>query len=164
MGLGPRSCAIQGIGNASGPFAARIADTLRVLRGTSSVTAVQGILAVQCAGIPCSVAYAPLVSRDGRVAAIYGYTYTRSRGMAVVAKRVFRKTPLLPISFSGTRWNYDTTQVRLGEIANDSLLALRIQARGAHLLWGTPAAPRGFPPTPSPGAAGLTTPTVGFVP
>src|SRR5258708_20454475 len=115
MGLGPRSCAIQGIGNASGPFAARIADTLRVLRGTSSITAVQGILAVPCDGVPCSVAYVPLVSRDGRVAAIYGYTYTRSRGMAAVAKRVFRATPLLPVSFSGPRWDYHTTQLPSGE-------------------------------------------------
>lgn len=161
--LDPRSGAIWGIGHVSGPFAAQIADTLRALRLASAITAVQGILAVPCDGVPCSVAYVPLVSRDGRVAAIYGYTYTRSRGMAAVAKRVFRETPLLPISFSGTRWNYDTTQVRSGEVTNDSLLAIRIKDRGERLLWETPGAARVFAQSPYTGRAVFSTLTGGFV-
>src|SRR5260221_107596 len=140
----------------------RIADTLRALRLASAFPAVQGIFAVPCEGVPCSVASVPLVSRDGRVAAIYGYTYTRSRGMAAVAKRVFRETPLLPISFSGTRWNYDTTQVRSGEVTNDSLLAIRIKDRGERLLWETPGAARVFAQSPYTGRAGFSTLTGGF--
>lgn len=161
--LDPRTGATEQTGRVNGSFARQIADTLRALKVMSSVTAVQGILALECDGVPCSVAYVPLVNRDGGVTAIYGYTYTRSRGMAAIAKRTFRETPLLPISFSGPRWNYDTTKVRAGEIANDSLLAIRIKDRSEHLLWETPGAAGVFAHSPYTGRAVFSTITGGFI-
>lgn len=55
--------------------------------------------------------------------------------MAAIAQRVFRETPLLPTSFTGVRWNYDTTRVNPGDVVNDSLLVMHISDRAGRTLW-----------------------------
>lgn len=130
-----RKGTIQGRRSVSGEFATRVADTLTRLLAKNQDISAPGILVIDEAGVPRSVAYASLIGRDGHPIAAYGYAYTRAVGIAAVAARAFRETPLLPISFAGARWNYDTTIVRTGEIANDSLLGVRITDRAGHVFW-----------------------------
>ncbi|MEO7454898.1 MAG: histidine kinase dimerization/phospho-acceptor domain-containing protein [Gemmatimonadaceae bacterium] len=130
-----RTGAIEGRGAVRDSLAAAIADTLRKLGPVAPRSNPTDILVVIQRGTPYSVAFARLFDRTGTATSVYGFTYTRSAGVAAIAGRVFRETPLLPTSFAGARWNYDTTQVRPGEVANDSLLAMRITDRAGHVLW-----------------------------
>ncbi len=84
---------------------------------------------------PITVSYAALVDATGRARAVYGYTYPRARTIAAVAAVVFRDTPLLPSSFTGARWNYDTTAVREGEVGNAGLLDMRVLDRSGKVFW-----------------------------
>ena len=132
--------ALERRGAVRGSFGVRIADTLRALVASGRAGRDPGILAIEHEGVSYGVAFAPLLDHGGRPSAVYGYTYTRPLAVAAVADRVFRETPLLPISFSGSRWNYDTTDVRPGEVVNDSLLAMRITDRAGHVLWSSKGA------------------------
>ena len=134
-----RSGRMEGNGAARGEFALRIADTLRTLATTTPVTSTPDILVLTRGTTPHSVAFARLLDRGGTPTAFYGFTYTRSAGVAAIAERVFRETPLLPTSFAGARWNYDTTQVRPGEVVNDSLLWMRIMDRSGNVMWQSSA-------------------------
>ncbi|MEP6990341.1 MAG: histidine kinase dimerization/phospho-acceptor domain-containing protein [bacterium] len=127
--------AVETRGSATGSLGGHIADTLRTLAAHSAVTAEPDVLAITHDGAQHSVAYARLIAPDGHVAAMYGFTYLRSVVVGAVAERVFAETPLLPTSFAGLRWNYDTTGVRSGEVVNDSLLGMRITDRGGVVLW-----------------------------
>jgi signal transduction histidine kinase len=118
-----------------GPIAPRVLDTLRALADLPVTTRDPEVLAIEVAGVPYSVAYARFVDLDDHTIAMYGFTYTRALTVAAVANLVFRETPLLPISFAGARWNYDTTAIRNGEVVNDSLLGMRITDRAGHVLW-----------------------------
>jgi signal transduction histidine kinase len=76
---------------------------------------------------------------------------------------VYREVPLLPVSFAGTRWNYDTTRVRNGEVLNDSLLAMRVRDRLGRLLWKTPDADVVLSKSPYGARTVLSTAAGGFV-
>lgn len=130
-----RRRAIESRGNMPSAFATRVADTLtRILANGPSITE-PTILVIEDRGVPRSVAYALLIGREGQPVAAYGFTYLRAVGVAAVAARAFRETPLLPSSFTGTRWNYDTTIVHAGEVANDSLLGVRVTDRAGNVFW-----------------------------
>lgn len=133
--LNPRTGVLAGTGSMNGPLAKRVADTIRVAVASRPVVTESEVLVVTYDGTPYSVAFARLLDRDGQVASVYGFTYTRALVVAAVADRVFAETPLLPTSFAGARWNYDTTSIRAGEIANASLLGMRITDRGGQVLW-----------------------------
>jgi hypothetical protein len=135
-----RTRAVESRETMSAEFAKRVADTLTSLLAERSTLTEPNILVIDDAGTPRSVAYASLIGPRGRPTAAYGFAYVRTVGVAAVAARAFRETPLLPISFAGTRWNYDTTTVRTGEVANDSLLGVRITDRAGHVLWQSPQA------------------------
>ena len=130
-----RTGAMEARGAVHGQLGVRIADTLPKIAVPRASLDQPDIAVVEQGGIPYSVAFARLIAPNGKPIAVYGFTYTRSPGIAAVADEVFRETPLLPISFAGPRWNYDTTRVMPGEVVNDSLLAMRITDRGGHALW-----------------------------
>jgi len=130
-----RTKAVQGRGAMRGEFAARVADTLTNLLAHRPNMSEPSVLVVEEDGVPRSVAYASLIGKDGQPVAAYGFAYARAVGISAIAARAFRETPLLPISFAGTRWNYDTTAVRAGEVENDSLLGVRITDRAGHVFW-----------------------------
>jgi hypothetical protein len=89
-----------------------------------------------------SVAYATLHDAGtGRPSAIYGFTYAREIGVAYWARTVFRETPLLPPSFAGQRWNYDTTRVQPGEVLNDAVLSVRVADRTGRVFWQSAGSP-----------------------
>jgi hypothetical protein len=131
------SGAVEGRGAVHGAFATLVADTLRALLRTTPHAKLgrPDIRIVSMNGEWYSVAFTHLVSPAGVPTAIYGFTYTRKRVVAAFAAQVFRETPLLPTSFTGTRWNYDTTLVNPGEVVNDSLLGMRITDRAGHVFW-----------------------------
>ena len=135
--LDAKSGQIDKEGGMGSALAARIADTLRALVPGMSAAMSPNILALEWSDATFSVAYAPLFSAKGQLVAVYGYVYTRAIMIAAVAGKVFAEVPLLPVSFAGTRWNYDTTTVHHGEVANDSLLAMRVTDRRGRLLWET---------------------------
>lgn len=130
-----RSDLMEGRGAARDSFGLRVADTLRKLALVPAATISPDILVIIKGNAPQSVAFTRLLDPAGRPVAVYGFTYTRSAGVAAIAERVFHETPLLPPSFAGARWNYDTTQVRPGEVVNPSLLDMRITDRNGHVLW-----------------------------
>jgi signal transduction histidine kinase len=132
---------IEGRGIVRGAFADRIADTLRLVAGQSTRPAEPAILALLADGLPVSVAYASLRDSADRPVVFYGFTYSRALGIAHWAGAVFRDTPLLPPSFAGQRWNYDTSRVQPGEVLNDALLSMRITDRAGHPFWQSPGAP-----------------------
>jgi hypothetical protein len=138
-----RSGRLEGVGAAVGPLGERIADTLRVIVRHPSTSPDPSLLVLEPDGVPYTVAYATYSDPAGRPQAIYGFSYTRALGVAHWAATVFRETPLLPTSYAGARWNYDTTTVRPGEIRNDSLLAVRVGDRSGRLLWRSPAGEMG---------------------
>jgi signal transduction histidine kinase len=116
-------------------FARRVADTLAPFLLNQPTLTEPSVLVVDDRGVTRSVAYASLIGPQGQPTAAYGFAYVRAAGIAAVAARAFRETPLLPISFAGTRWNYDTTAIRTGEVANDSLLGVRITDRAGQIFW-----------------------------
>ncbi|MES2176510.1 MAG: histidine kinase dimerization/phospho-acceptor domain-containing protein [Gemmatimonadota bacterium] len=132
-----RTGAIEGTGRVKGELATLLADTLRVVSSRGPLDA-PDVLSILNRDGGLSVAYARLLDQDGKVVGIYGYTYTRSRGIAAIADRAFKETPLLPISVAGARWNYDTTAVARGEVVNDSFLGVRISDRAGRVLWASP--------------------------
>jgi hypothetical protein len=138
-----RSGRLDGVGAALGPLGERIADTLRVLSRHPATTPDPSLLVLEPGGVPYTVAYATYSNPAGGPQAIYGFSYTRAIGVAHWAATVFRETPLLPTSYAGARWNYDTTTVRPGEVRNDSLLAVRVSDRSGRLLWRSPAGEMG---------------------
>lgn len=120
------------------PLLARIADTLRAIAHGVVSPRETGILVLDLDGVANSVAYAWLRDRDGRVRAAYGYTYIREQGFAATAGRVFQETPLLPISFAGSRWNYDAVRGTADQVVNDQLLGMEISDRAGRVLWKSP--------------------------
>jgi hypothetical protein len=130
-----RTGAVQSRGTMSAGFATRVADTLTRLLVNRPNIFEPTVLVIDDGAVPRSVAYASLIGREGRPIAAYGFAYVRAVGVAGVSARAFRETPLLPISFAGMRWNYDTTVVRPGEVTNDSLLGVRITDRAGHVFW-----------------------------
>jgi signal transduction histidine kinase len=94
---------------------------------------------------------------------VYGFGYVRSTVVSAIAGSVYREVPLLPVSFAGTRWNYDTTRVRNGEVLNDSLLAMRVRDRLGRLLWKTPDADVVLSKSPYGARTVLSTAAGGFV-
>lgn len=137
--------ATERVGPATAPLVTRAIDTLRALARRGKLSAEPDLVVLEDEQVPYSVAYATLRDRTGRATAVYAYSYTRSIGMAQFARAVFHETPLLPPSFAGLRWNYDTTQVRPGEVLNDALLSVRVTDRTGRLLWASP----GVPPPPT---------------
>lgn len=138
-----RTGALEGTGGMRGPLAAPVADTLRAVLADTPVVSEPDVLIVTIDHVPYSVAFARLVERDGRATAAYGFTYTRALGVGAMAERVFRETPLLPASYAGLRWNYDTTSVSAGEVMNESLLGMRVTDRAGHVLWQSKGAAAG---------------------
>jgi hypothetical protein len=130
-----RTRALRNRGAMSADFAMQVADTLTRLLANKPSLSEPNVLVLHDRGITRSVAYSSLIGPTGQPAAAYGFTYVRAAGIAAVAARAFHETPLLPISFAGTRWNYDTTAIRAGEIANDSLLGVRITDRAGQIFW-----------------------------
>ena len=158
--LDPRTGDMDVRGHMSPALVTRIADTLtRVVRAAPG-RATPDILVVEDNG-PYSVAFAEMIDPDGRTSAVFGYTYRREAGLAVMATRAFGETPLLPTSFAGARWNYDTTTVRPGEVANDVLLVMRITDRAGNVLWRSSTAPA--PASPFTQAVVLSTSAGGIV-
>jgi hypothetical protein len=133
--------AMDGRGVVRGAFAQHIADTLRLLASRPQRPAEPAILALTADGLPVSVAFASLCDPADRPTVFYGFTYSRALGIAYWADAVFRDTPLLPPSFAGQRWNYDTTRVQPGEVLNDALLSVRVTDRAGHPFWQSPGAP-----------------------
>ncbi len=127
-------------GRISGVLAEKVVDTLGHIVRASPGRPDPEILVIDEDGSQ-SVAYAQMVDPSGRTSSVYGFTYDRRVGVATIAERVFRETPLLPTSFAGARWNYDTTAFRPGEVVNDSLLAMRITDRAGNVLWRSSDAP-----------------------
>jgi signal transduction histidine kinase len=131
-----RTRALQSRGTISPEFATRVADTLSRLYANGPTFPEPNVLVVvDDRGLQRSVAFASLVGPTGRPTAVFGFVYVRAAGISAIAERAYRETPLLPISFAGTRWNYDTTAIRVGEVANDSLLGIRITDRSGHVFW-----------------------------
>jgi len=130
-----RTRALQSRGTMSSEFGTRVADTLTRIFANGPTFIEPNVLVIDDAGVKRSVAFASLVGPKGRPTAVFGFTYVRAAGISAIAERSFRETPLLPISFAGTRWNYDTTAIRTGEVANDSLLGVRITDRSGHVFW-----------------------------
>ncbi len=120
-----------------GEFARRIADTVSTLVPGFTPQTPPGIAAIEWGHATYSVVFAPFFDAHQRLVAVYGFAYTRSAMVGTVAATVFREVPLLPVSFAGARWNYDTTRVRAGEVINDSLIAMRVSDRRGRLLWET---------------------------
>jgi hypothetical protein len=129
---------LTGVAAVSGPLADQIADTLRAIAHLRGGGSDPSLLVLERVPASLTVAYATWSDAAGRPRAIYGFTYSRAAGVAYWAERVFRETPLLPTSYAGARWNYDTTTVRPGEVKNDSLLAVRVGDRAGRLLWQSP--------------------------
>lgn len=119
----------------AGALASRVKDTLQRLAPRLRGPSIADVLVVPIDGRQFSVAYVPLRDGRGTALAVYGYTYTRDRRIAEVASRVFIQTPLLPNSFMGSRWNYDTVVVRPGEVQNDAMLVARIRDRQGRTMW-----------------------------
>lgn len=132
---------IESSGFVRGAFAARLADTVRVLARRPGAVPDPGVLVLDANGFPVTVAFASLRDASGDAAWVYGFTYSRALGIAYWARVVFRDTPLLPPSFAGQRWNYDTTRVQPGEVVNDALLSVRVTDRAGRLFWQSPGAP-----------------------
>lgn len=135
--------AMDGRGIVAGAFARRLADTLRTLAALPARPVDPGLLVLEADGTAISVGHASLRDGTGRVRVTYGYTYSRATGISYWANVVFRETPLLPQSFAGQRWNYDTTWVQPGEVVNEALLSVRITDRAGRLFWRSPGAPSG---------------------
>ena len=135
-----RSGSIEGLGSVQGTFAKRLADSLRALPTAAGPDNGPDRMAFTNEGQFYSVSFARLLDPSGAPVAIYGYTYLRTKGLVAIADQVFHETPLLPISVTGRRWNYDTTRVRAGEIVNDSLLGMRIADRRGQVIWSSPRA------------------------
>ena len=133
--LDPASGTIDGRGSVRGDLAVRVADTVRMALAVKPTLGEPEILVVTHEGVSFSVAFARLLDSAGRVDAVYGFIYARAPLMAAVADRVFEETPLLPTSYAGSRWNYDTTKVVVGEIGNAALLGMRITDRSGQVLW-----------------------------
>ncbi len=136
-----QSGALESRGGNGGTLAANAVDSLRAVVAARTQTGEPDLIVLSNHGVSYSVAYAPLVTPDGTVAAVYGFTYTRAKSVAAIAKRVFRETPLLPTSYTGVRWNYDTSRVSPGEVVNDSLLVMRITDRAGTTLWASANGP-----------------------
>ncbi len=130
-----RTHASQSRGAITREFATRIADTLARLVANVPSIPEPNILVLEENGAQRSVAYASLIGPHGSPTAVYGFTYSRAAAIIAVASIAFRETPLLPISFAGKRWNYDTTAKRAGEVVNDSLLGVRIADRAGRVFW-----------------------------
>lgn len=130
-----RTRALESRGAMSAEFATRVADTLTRLLANRPTLTEPSVLVIDDGGVQRSVAYASLIGPQRTPTAAYGFAYVRAAGIGAVAARAFRETPLLPISFAGTRWNYDTTAIRVGEVANDSLLGMRITDRAGQVFW-----------------------------
>jgi His Kinase A (phospho-acceptor) domain len=128
---------LDGLDGVKGEFARRIADTVRALVPRFTPGTAPGIAAIELGHTSYSVVFAPFFDAHQRLVAVYGFAYTRGAVVGAVAATVFREVPLLPVSFAGARWNYDTTRVRAGEVINDSLIAMRVSERGGRLLWET---------------------------
>ncbi len=135
--LSAASGTMEGARGITGNFATRVTDTVRALTRTLTASSPPGIIALEWSGDAYSISYAPHFDVSGHLTDIYGFAYTRNRVVSVMAARVFREVPLLPVSFAGVRWNYDTTRVQVGEVTNDSLLAMRITDRRGRELWKT---------------------------
>lgn len=136
-----RTGAMEGLGDVHGAFASRIADTLRVLATQPARPPEPAILALSDGRIPVSVSFASLRDSADHPTVFYGFTYSRAIGIAYWANAVFHDTPLLPPSFAGQRWNYDTTRAQPGEILNDALLRVRVTDRAGRPFWQSPGAP-----------------------
>jgi hypothetical protein len=134
-----RTGAMEQQGAFAPSLAAHVRDTLRFVAHAAQPQREAGILAMDHDGVPYSVAHAWLRDDAGHARAVYGFTYVRTRGIAAMADRVFRETPLLPISYAGSRWNYDAVHGRSGEVVNDALLAMRITDRSGRELWSSPS-------------------------
>jgi hypothetical protein len=154
---------MQGIGSVNDALAARIADTLRAIMPAFTPGMAPNVLALDRSGGLYSLAYAPLFDAHQQLVAIYGYVYARGAVVSAIAAGVYREVPLLPVSFAGARWNYDTTRVRTGEVANDSLVAMRIRDRLGRLLWQTPGAEAVLANSPYGARTVLSTLAGGFV-
>ncbi|MEP6999970.1 MAG: histidine kinase dimerization/phospho-acceptor domain-containing protein [bacterium] len=138
--LDMRTGKLDGTGSMHGPLAVQIVDTLRIVLATKPSVTDPEILALNYQGTPQSVAYSRLIDKNGEINAVFGFTYDRAHGISAIASRVFRETPLLPSSYSGSRWNYDTTSTLTNEIKNDQFLGMRIADRAGHLLWQSKSA------------------------
>ena len=136
-----RTGAVEGRGVVHDDFARRIADTLRVLTRVEGLVPDPGVVVLHDNGVPVSVGFAALRDAKGAAAFVYGFTYSRALGIAYWARVVFHDTPLLPPSFAGQRWNYDTTRVQPGEVVNDALLSVRVTDRAGNLFWASSGAP-----------------------
>lgn len=132
--------AMEGRGIVRGSFAARLADTLRALAAQPMPMPDPGVLVLDADGIAVSVAHASLRDAAGAAHTTLGYTYSRALGISYWAEVVFRETPLLPQSFAGQRWNYDTSRVQPGEVVNEALLSVRVTDRAGRLFWQSPGA------------------------
>ena len=140
--LDPRTGAFESRGSMNGSLGAHVADTLRAIATHLHGSSDPNVLVVVHDSVQYGVAYAVFADGAGRVTAIYGLGYRRTAGISYWAARVFRDTPLLPTSYAGARWNYDTTALRPGEVRNASLLSVRVGDRAGHLLWHSPGAER----------------------
>ena len=133
--LDVRTGAMETRGGMSGDLAKRVADTLRTVITWKKPSGDPDIVVLVHNGVSNSVGYATLVAPAGTVMSVYGFNYPRAAAVAAISSRVFRETPLLPTSFTGARWNYDTTRVHPGDVVNDSLLVMRITDREGRALW-----------------------------
>jgi His Kinase A (phosphoacceptor) domain. len=139
-----RTGALDGRGSMTGSLGAHVADTLRTIAARRPAAPDPNVLVLVHDSVQYGVAYATYADPTGKPLAIYGLGYRRTAGISYWATRVFRETPLLPTSYAGSRWNYDTTALRPGEVRNGSLLSVRVGDRAGHLLWHSPgAAPTG---------------------
>lgn len=133
--------ALEARGMVRGELARRIADTLRVLAHHPGAVPDPGVVVLDASGFPLTVAFASLRDAHGETTTVYGFTCSRALAIGYWAREVFRDTPLLPPSFAGQRWNYDTTRVQPGEVVNDALLSVRVTDRAGRVFWQSTGSP-----------------------
>ncbi|MEP6618019.1 MAG: histidine kinase dimerization/phospho-acceptor domain-containing protein [bacterium] len=130
-----RTGTLDARGALAGALGIRVADTLKARIASTTPTGAPDLVVLTFNGISTSIAFCSLINPAGKATAVYGYAYTRATAVAAMAQRVFQETPLLPTSFTGVRWNYDTTAVSPGDVLNAKLLNMRITDRAGTVLW-----------------------------
>lgn len=136
----PANGHVESAGEISSPLAAEIADTVRSVIASSPWDPKRNLLVLGHGAASRSVALAALMDVRGKVSSVYGYTYDRTHAVSIVAARVFKETPLLPTSYTGAKWDYDTVWARNSNVGNDAFVAVRIIDRVGHTLWASDSA------------------------
>lgn len=112
---------------------ARVADTMLAMRRSAQVFPAMGVMQMPVDGHAVSLYYR--IASDSTARRLYAYVVSQSRSavFAQLVGQTMATVPLLPPSFTGSRWNVDAAiKPRL---PNDSLVGVRIVGVDGSVLY-----------------------------